>query len=1245
MLSDGGEDDSSAPARFELQEDPSFWKDNNVQVVIRVRPLSSSEISLQGNKRCVRQDNGQSITWTGHPESRFTFDLVADEHITQESLFKVAGVPMVENCMAGYNSCMFAYGQTGSGKTHTMLGDIENGTRRNNENCGMTPRVFEHLFLRIQKEKEIRGDEKLSFTCKCSFLEIYNEQILDLLNPNATNLQLREDVKRGMHVENLTEHEVSNAREAMQQLIEGAANRKVASTNMNRASSRSHSVFTCLIESKWESQGIKHHRFSHLNLVDLAGSERQKSSGAEGERLKEASNINKSLSTLGHVITSLIAVSNKKSQHVPYRDSKLTFLLQDSLGGNSKTTIIANISPASCCAAETLSTLKFAQRAKHIRNNAIINEDASGDVVSMRLEIQHLKKELSRLQGQSGFTSTGSICESPGAFKWDQAHGTFSPLMFNKATQGKDYDIALVAAFRRDLEKDAKLKAAIAAKQIAEQLATQRSEEVRSFKMRLRFREDRIKRLEQLASGKLSAEAHLLQEKEDLVKEIEALRSQLERNPEITRFAMENLQLKEDLRRLQSFVDEEEQERMHQQIMVLEHQLLEALDWKLMNEKDPVNKDLSLFGEVDGDEKNEFLYLQAIQNEREIESLRKNLSVCLQAKEKLERRVDELTVELEAAKKCDHENKESEVAQLQEQSVLLDAQTELKTLVDAIATASQREAEAHETAIGLTKENEELRTELKVLIEDNKRLVDLYEHAIVNIEVKQDGNYPSVPHTEDVNEQQSSHPSCGGNTVNDSLLDYQPESATGFPKMMDEKCSHKDDLSRSEFSELQLQLEEMHEENDKLMSLYEQAMQERDEFKRKVSEQSNPEATEDIQFRETDAGMDEAMDTEDIQGKHVDDSPIVAFKEVLQLVRVKLEYVQDKLVTAQDAVQYFKLLEVASTRAEELSASIQLYCGDIQQGQEEINALKSSLSESQEREIASEGKFFSPAALCWDLHLKNEALAGSKYDVSLELMNKKKEELSKLRILKTEVSAAFTKAHESETVLRNKIDGLKLKYRSLEARRNESERVLFSIDNLKSPATPLPKPTGFGKASELLNLEEERTKLLPELKKAREQHSMVQKEIKSLKKYDDLDDKIACLESEIEDCYPSLLEADTEKFVRDLTLAEIWEGEQKGMPSLLVDYQESIFRVSLEEEEIRLCDESLQHQAMSLGELNSKLNQSMRDLGMLLRDRTSRGSDASALHVSDKVKGDLDAIEVHVAEARQLLLIDSQTDS
>ncbi|XWS28487.1 hypothetical protein CRYUN_Cryun25bG0073900 [Craigia yunnanensis] len=136
---------------FEFHEDPSFWKDHNVQVISRICPLSSSEISLQGYSKCVRQESCQTITCTGHPKARFTFDLVADEHVSKENLFKVAGLPMVDNCMGGYNSCMFAYGQTGSGKTHTMLGDIEGGSRRHSVNCGMTPRVFEYLFTRIQK--------------------------------------------------------------------------------------------------------------------------------------------------------------------------------------------------------------------------------------------------------------------------------------------------------------------------------------------------------------------------------------------------------------------------------------------------------------------------------------------------------------------------------------------------------------------------------------------------------------------------------------------------------------------------------------------------------------------------------------------------------------------------------------------------------------------------------------------------------------------------------------------------------------------------------------------------------------------------------------------------------------------------------------------------------------------------------------------------------------------------------------
>ncbi|TQD69334.1 hypothetical protein C1H46_045133 [Malus baccata] len=206
---------------------------------------------------------------------------------------------------------------------------------------------------------------------------------------------------------------------------------------------------------------------------------RQKSSGAEGERLKEATNINKSLSTLGLVIMNLVNMSNGKSLHVPYRDSKLTFLLQDSLGGNSKTIIIANISPSSCCSLETLSTLKFAQRAKFIKNNAIVNEDASGDVIAMRVQIQQLKKEVSHLQGlvnggngnQDNDTLAASFPRSPGSFKWEGPNGSFSPFASGKRTsQKKDYEVALVGAFRREKDKDIALETLAAESQAALQL-------------------------------------------------------------------------------------------------------------------------------------------------------------------------------------------------------------------------------------------------------------------------------------------------------------------------------------------------------------------------------------------------------------------------------------------------------------------------------------------------------------------------------------------------------------------------------------------------------------------------------------------------------------------------------------------------------------------------------------------------------------------------------------------------------
>nr|QWT43325.1 kinesin-like protein KIN12D [Citrullus lanatus] len=871
---------------FELREDPSFWKDHNVQVIIRIRPLSSSEVSLQGHGKCVRQESCQTVTWTGHPESRFTFDLVADENVSQEKLFKVAGLPMVDNCVGGYNSCMFAYGQTGSGKTHTMLGDIEGGTRRHSVNCGMTPRVFEYLFTRIQKEKEARKDEKLKYTCRCSFLEIYNEQILDLLDPSSNNLQIREDSKKGVYVENLKEIEVTSARDVLQQLIQGAANRKVASTNMNRASSRSHSVFTCIIESKWESQGVTHHRFARLNLVDLAGSERQKSSGAEGERLKEATNINKSLSTLGLVIMNLVNISNGKSLHVPYRDSKLTFLLQDSLGGNAKTIIIANISPSSCCSLETLSTLKFAQRAKFIKNNAIVNEDTSGDVIAMRLQIQQLKKEVSRLRGlvsgggdnQENDSLAVSFPGSPGTLKWEGLYGSMSPLTTGKRmTQRRDYEVALVGAFRREKDKDMALQALTKENQAAMQLAKQREDEIQGLKMRLRFREAGIKRLEAVASGKISAETHLLKEKEEHLKEIEVLRNQVDRNQEVTRFAMENLRLKEEIRR-QSFYEEGEREMVHDQIMVLENKLLEALDWKLMHESDPSsiqkgNSDMIADGDEENfltnqergspwkssiNEENEFLRMQAIHNQDEVDTLRKKLELCLEEKEKLERHVDELVAKFGSKEYtgpvAGSNQVELPLASTDTSTINFSDQVELKTMVDAIAAASQREANAHETAIALSKENDELRMKLRVLIEDNNKLIELYETAASECKY---GNENKV------------------------------ETAQNDVKVVEISSENEDHEKAVE--RLQQQLVEMHEENDKLMSLYEGAMQEKNELKKMLSSlertQVDTRGESDCieKFVEVDDGMNKACVEETLK------PPNEAQNLVFQSVPPKME--------------------------------------------------------------------------------------------------------------------------------------------------------------------------------------------------------------------------------------------------------------------------------------------------------------------------------------------------------------------
>ncbi|ONK72552.1 uncharacterized protein A4U43_C04F20610 [Asparagus officinalis] len=387
----------------------SVPSDSGVQVIVRMRPLNKEE---EESDQIAQKISPNSVSIVDH---MFTFDSVADSSSTQHDIFQLVGLPLVENCLAGFNSSIFAYGQTGSGKTYTMWGPPSalSAKDSSSEERGLTPRVFERLFLRIKEEQAKHSDKQLTYQCRCSFLEIYNEQITDLLDPTQGNLQIREDVKIGIYVDCLTEENVCSMNDVVKLLDKGLANRRTGATSINSESSRSHCVFTCVVESrsKSTSDGLSNLRSSRINLVDLAGSERQKMTGAAGERLKEAGNINRSLSQLGNLINILAEVSQSgKPRHIPYRDSRLTFLLQESLGGNAKLAMICAISPSQSCKNETFSTLRFAQRAKAIKNKAVVNEVTQDDVNVLREQIRQLKDELLRMK------STGASPESNGSY-------------------------------------------------------------------------------------------------------------------------------------------------------------------------------------------------------------------------------------------------------------------------------------------------------------------------------------------------------------------------------------------------------------------------------------------------------------------------------------------------------------------------------------------------------------------------------------------------------------------------------------------------------------------------------------------------------------------------------------------------------------------------------------------------------------------------------------------------------------
>ncbi|XP_072246227.1 kinesin-like protein KIF1A isoform X13 [Leuresthes tenuis] len=391
----------------------------SVKVAVRVRPFNSREIGKES--KCIIQMSGNTTTIINPKQAKdnksFNFDYSYWSHTTPEDVnyasqmrvYKDIGEEMLLHAFEGYNVCIFAYGQTGAGKSYTMMGkqDVK-------DQQGIIPLLCEDLFTKISDNT----DNSMSYSVEVSYMEIYCERVRDLLNPkNKGNLRVREHPLMGPYVEDLSKLAVTSYNDIQDLMDSGNKARTVAATNMNETSSRSHAVFNIIFTQKRHDAETDNttEKVSKISLVDLAGSERADSTGAKGTRLKEGANINKSLTTLGKVISALAEVDsgpnkNKKKKKVesfiPYRDSVLTWLLRENLGGNSRTAMVAALSPADINYDETLSTLRYADRAKQIRCNAVINEDPNNRLV------RELKEEVSRLKDLLYAQGLGDIIET-----------------------------------------------------------------------------------------------------------------------------------------------------------------------------------------------------------------------------------------------------------------------------------------------------------------------------------------------------------------------------------------------------------------------------------------------------------------------------------------------------------------------------------------------------------------------------------------------------------------------------------------------------------------------------------------------------------------------------------------------------------------------------------------------------------------------------------------------------------------
>ncbi|XP_050978130.1 kinesin-like protein KIF17 isoform X1 [Labeo rohita] len=433
----------------------------SVKVVVRCRPLNDREkamncktvISIDSSHcQCFIEKPGA----TEEPPKQFTFDGTYYINHSTEQIYNEIAYPLVEGVTEGYNGTIFAYGQTGSGKSFTMQGVLDPPSQR-----GIIPRAFEHIFETIQCA------ENTKFLVRASYLEIYKEEIRDLLGKETKQkMELKEHPERGVYVRDLSMHTVHSVGECERIMDQGWKNRSVGYTLMNKDSSRSHSIFTIHLEiCNTDAAGEEHLRAGKLNLVDLAGSERQSKTGATGDRLQEATKINLSLSALGNVISALV---DGRSKHIPYRDSKLTRLLQDSLGGNTRTLMVACLSPADNNYEESISTLRYANRAKSIQNRPRINEDPKDAL--LREYQEEIKKLRALISGQLGSANLSSLLagqkpgDSPAVLSRPQSNTSESEAEKDKIKEEYEKKLSrLQAEYNAEQESKVKLQEDIAA--------------------------------------------------------------------------------------------------------------------------------------------------------------------------------------------------------------------------------------------------------------------------------------------------------------------------------------------------------------------------------------------------------------------------------------------------------------------------------------------------------------------------------------------------------------------------------------------------------------------------------------------------------------------------------------------------------------------------------------------------------------------------------------------------------------